>query len=40
MKPMFGFFQQEIKFDFLFLAIVKGFYWFLSNIFDKLASSL
>ena len=30
--------MSYIKFDCLFLAIFKSFYWFVSFIFDKLAS--
>ena len=30
-------FQQVIKFDYLVLAIYQSVYWFMINIFDKLA---
>ena len=36
---MFGIFAPAIKFiDFLFLGIFQTFYWFVTLIFDKLAS--
>ena len=37
MKSMISIFQQEIKFDCSFLAILKSFHWFVSFILDKLA---
>ena len=40
MKPMLSIFTPAIKFDCLFLAIFKNFYWFVSFIFDKIAFHL
>ena len=35
---MFGIFTLAIKFDCLFLGIFQSFYWFVTFIFDKLAT--
>ena len=35
---MFGVFTLAIKSDCLFLGIFQSFYWFVTSIFDKLAT--
>ena len=37
MTPMFSIITLAIKFDFLFLTILKSFHVFVGFIFDKLA---